>query len=398
MKIGILREEKIPADKRVAFSPIQCKRIINDYPHIKIQVQSSDIRCFADAEYTKLGISVVEDIRDCDILFGIKEVPKEKLIANKTYLYFSHTIKEQEYNRDLLKKMISLNIQMIDYEVLKHQDGSRILGFGRYAGIIGAYNGLLTYGLKKELYSLKPAYLCIDRKEMEQELKNVKLTDEKFLVTGKGRVGSGILETINLLGVKEVSIDEYLNSQFDFPVFLNIDVLDYNDRIDGKSSKFNDFINHPSDYKSSFMKYAKHTDIFIAGHYYGAGAPYLFTREYIRSLDFKICVVADVSCDIDGPVATTIRPSKIDSPIYGYNPITESEDDFLNDDCIAVMAVDNLPCELPKDSSEDFGDNLINSIIPIISSNSNDIIKGATICKDGDLTEDFEYLRAYVSS
>ena len=398
MKIGVLREEKNPVDRRVPFSPLQCKRIVSEFPEIKIFVQSSNFRCFTDQEYLDQGISVVDNLDSCDILFGIKEVPKEKLIANKTYLYFSHTIKEQEYNRDLLKKMISLNIQMIDYEVLKDQDGSRILGFGRYAGIIGAYNGLLTYGLKKELYSLKPAYLCIDRKEMEQELKNVKLTDEKFLVTGKGRVGSGILETINLLGIKEVSIDEYINSKFNFPVFLNIDVLDYNERIDGQSANFNDFINHSSDYKSSFMKYAKHTDIFIAGHYYGAGAPYLFTREDIRSLDFKICVVADVSCDIDGPVATTIRPSKIDSPIYGYNPITESEDDFLNDDCIAVMAVDNLPCELPKDSSEDFGDNLINSIIPIISSNSNDIIKGATICKDGDLTEDFEYLRAYVSS
>ena len=398
MKIGILREEKIPADKRVAFSPAQCRRILNDYPNIEIQVQSSDIRCFKDNEYVDLAISVVDDISDCDILFGIKEVPKEKLIANKTYLYFSHTIKEQEYNRDLLKKMISLKIKMIDYEVLKHNDGSRILGFGRYAGIIGAYNGLLTYGLKKELYSLKPAYMCVNRKEMEQELNKVKLTNEKFLVTGKGRVGSGILETINLLGIKEVSIDEYLSSQFDYPVFLNIDVMDYNERIDGQSANFNDFINHSDDYKSSFMKYAKYTDIFIAGHYYGAGAPYLFTRNDVRKSDFKICVVADVSCDIDGPVATTIRPSKIDLPIYGYNPITESEDDFLNDDCIAVMAVDNLPCELPKDSSEDFGENLINSVIPIISINSNDIIKGATICEDGDLTEDFEYLRDFVSS
>ena len=203
MKIGILREEKIPADKRVAFSPAQCRRILNDYPNIEIQVQTSDIRCFKDNEYADLGISVIDDISDCDVLFGIKEVPKEKLIANKTYLYFSHTIKEQEYNRDLLKKMISLNIKMIDYEVLKHNDGSRILGFGRYAGIIGAYNGLLTYGLKKELYSLKPAYMCVNRREMEQELNKVKLNNEKFLVTGKGRVGSGILETINLLGIKE---------------------------------------------------------------------------------------------------------------------------------------------------------------------------------------------------
>ena len=397
MKIGILREEKMPADKRVVFSPAQCKRIIEENPDLEIFVQTSNIRCFKDAEYTDLGITVVDCLNECDLLFGIKEVPKEKLIPNKTYLFFSHTIKEQEYNRELLKEMINLNIRMIDYEVLKYDNGSRILGFGRYAGIIGAYNGLLTYGLKKQLYSLKPAHKCIDRKEMEEELRNIKLTNERFLVSGKGRVGSGILETINLLGVKEVGINDYLNLKFDYPIFLNIDVLDYNERKDGNPSDFNDFISNPSNYKSSFMKYAKHTDVYIAGHYYGSGAPYLFTRDDVKSPDFNISVVADISCDIDGPVATTIRPSKINSPIYGYNPLTESEDNFLNKDIIAVMAVDNLPCELPKDSSEDFGDNLIKSIIPIISSN-NSIIEGATICKNGDLTENYEYLREFVSS
>lgn len=397
MRIGILREEKMPADKRVVFSPTQCKRIIEENPDLEIFVQTSNIRCFKDAEYTDLGITIVDCLNECDFLFGIKEVPKEKLIPNKTYLFFSHTIKAQEYNRELLKEMINLNIRMIDYEVLKYDNGSRILGFGRYAGIIGAYNGLLTYGLKKQLYSLKPAHKCIDRKEMEEELRNIKLTNERFLVSGKGRVGSGILETINLLGVKEVGINDYLNLKFDYPIFLNIDVMDYNERKDGNSSDFNDFISNPSDYKSSFMKYAKHTDVYIAGHYYGSGAPYLFTRDDVKSPDFNISVVADVSCDIDGPVATTIRPSKINSPIYGYNPLTESEDNFLNKDIIAVMAVDNLPCELPKDSSEDFGDNLIKSIIPIISSNNN-IIEGATICKNGDLTENYEYLREFVSS
>ncbi len=397
MRIGILREEKKPADRRVVFSPTQCKRICKDFPELEIFVQTSDVRCFRDNEYAELGIPVVEDLRECDILLGIKEVPKEKLIPNKTYLFFSHTIKEQEYNRELLREMINLNIRMIDYEVLKYDNGNRILGFGRYAGIIGAYNGLLTYGLKKQLYSLKPAYKCIDRKEMEGELKNIKLTNERFLVSGKGRVGSGILETINLLGVKEVGINDYLNLKFDYPVFLNIDVMDYNERKDSNPSEFNDFISNPSDYKSSFMKYAKHTDVYIAGHYYASGAPYLFTRDDVKSPDFNISVVADVSCDIDGPIATTIRPSKINSPIYGYNPLTESEDNFLNKDIIAVMAVDNLPCELPKDSSKDFGDNLIKSIIPIISSNS-DIIEGATICKNGDLTENYEYLREFVSS
>ena len=397
MKIGILREEKVPVDRRVPFSPSQCKRIEDNFPHLQIYVQSSNIRCFSDQEYIDHGITVLDNLESCDVLFGIKEVPKDKLISNKTYFFFSHTIKEQEYNRDLLKKMIELNITMVDYEVLKYENGSRILGFGRYAGIIGAYNGLLTYGLKNELYSLKPANKCLNRIEMDSELSKVNLSNEKILVTGKGRVGAGILETIKKLNIIEVGIDDYINNSFDYPVFLNIDVLDYNERIDGRQSDFSDFINNSSDYKSTFMKYANVTDIFFAGHFYGSGAPYLFTRNDVKSDDFNISVVADISCDIDGPVATTIKPSTINDPIYGYNPHTESEDDFKSNDVVAVMAVDNLPCELPKDSSEDFGENLIKHIVPIIS-NDNKIINGATICQNGDLTDEFEYLRNYINS
>ena len=397
MKIGILREEKVPVDRRVPFSPSQCKRIEDNFHNLQIYVQSSNIRCFSDQEYIDQGITVLDNLESCDVLFGIKEVPKDKLISNKTYFFFSHTIKEQEYNRDLLKKMIELNITMVDYEVLKYENGSRILGFGRYAGIIGAYNGLLTYGLKNDLYSLKPANKCLNRIEMDTELNKVHLSNEKILVTGKGRVGAGILETIKKLNIIEVGIDDYINNSFDYPVYLNIDVLDYNERIDGKQSDFSDFINNSSDYKSTFMKYANVTDIFFAGHFYGSGAPYLFTRNDVKSDDFNISVVADISCDIDGPVATTIKPSTIDNPIYGYNPHTESEDDFKSNDVVAVMAVDNLPCELPKDSSEDFGENLIKHIIPIIS-NDNKIIHGATICQNGDLSEEFEYLRNYINS
>jgi len=396
MKLGILREEKVPVDKRTPFSPTQCKIIISDFPNLEIYVQSSKHRCFSDKEYISKGISVLDDISFCDILFGIKEVPVNNLIANKTYFFFSHTIKKQEYNRELLKKMIALNIRMIDYEVLKFNSGKRVLGFGRYAGIIGAYNGLLTYGLKTNLFDIKPAYLCNNRNEMDSQLKKVVLKNERMLVTGKGRVGKGILETLKKLNITQVNVEDYLTKKFNYPIFLNIDVLDYNVRIDGKKSDFQDFIDNFMYYKSSFMKFVSKTNIFFAGHFYSRGAPYLFTRNDVRSKDFNISVVADVSCDIDGPVATTIRASKITNPIYGYNKITESEDDFLKNDVIAVMAVDNLPCELPQDSSIDFGENLIKYIIPILDSN-NLIIDRATICRDGDLTNNFEYLRDFVS-
>jgi len=397
MKIGVLKEEKIPADKRVAFSPTQCLYIKSQYPNFEILVQSSDIRCFSDSEYTALGISVVNDITECDLFFGIKEVPKEKLIPNKTYFYFSHTIKKQVYNRALLVKMIDMNITMIDYEVLKSINGNRLLGFGKYAGIIGAYNAFLTYGLKMKSYSLKPANTCLDRIEMEGELKKIKLNNEKFVISGKGRVGQGILEIIKLLNILEVSKDDYLKKEFDFPVFVSLDTMDYNVRIDNNPGNFNDFISNPSSYKSIFLKYLEHSDLFIAGHYYSTGSPFLFTKNDVKSPYFNVKVVADVSCDIDGPVATTIRPSTISKPIYGYNPLTEKEDDFINENIVAVMAVDNLPCELPKDSSHDFGSQLIENVLPLLG-NKSDIIEKATICKNGDLTMEFEYLREYVTN
>ncbi len=398
MKIGLLKEEKFPVDKRVVLTPKQCKILKATYPDIEVVVQSSNIRCFSDHQYISEGINVVGDIGDCDVLLGVKEVPIRLLIANKTYFYFSHTIKKQPYNRDLLSKMIEKRINMVDYEVLKNQKGERLLGFGRYAGIVGAYNGFLTYGLKSGRYSLKSAHRCKDRIEMEEELRYITLNNEKIIITGNGRVGKGILEIMNKLGIKKVSVDEFLNQKFDEAIFVHLDTMDYNARIDGSLSDKDEFYSYPELYKSLFVKFAKRADIFIAGHYYGSGAPYLITRADAKLDDFNLKVIADISCDIDGPVASTIRPSTIADPIYGYNPITEQEVCFKEDNSIAVMAVSNLPCELPKDASEDFGNEMLNKIIPsLINGDDEKIISNATVCSEGDLTPKFEYLRDYVN-
>ena len=332
-------------------------------------------------------------------MLGVKEVPLNCLIPNKTYFYFSHTIKKQPYNRDLLLKMIKMNITMIDYEVLKSDNGHRLLGFGRYAGIVGAYNAFLTYGLKSKKYNLKPAYKCKNRHEMEGELKNLLLKSERIIVTGKGRVGKGIIEIMNKSGIKKVSIDDFLNQIFDEPVFVHLDTMDYNERLDGSEKNKYDFYSNPELYKSSFLKFAKRADIFIAGHYYSAGSPYLFTRKDARSSEFSLKVIADISCDIDGPVASTIRSSIIDDPIYGYNPVTEQEVTFDEDNAIAVMAVSNLPCELPKDASKDFGQNILEKVFPaLFNGDKNQVIYNATICSNGDLNLNFEYLREYINS
>jgi len=396
MKIGLIKECKFPVDKRVVMTPYQCELFKKKFPQIELVVQSSEYRCFTDEEYMLYGIDIVIDVSDCDILFGVKEVPLELLLYGKTYFFFSHTIKMQPYNRNLLACMLDLNVRMIDYEVLKN-NGNRLLGFGRYAGVVGCYNGILTYGKRTHLFNLKPAYLCNDRKELESELKKVNLGNSKIIVTGNGRVGKGALEIIKLLRIKEVSKADFKNNEYDVPVYVHINFSDYNSRIDGSTFLLNDFFSNPKLFRSTFMDYASCADILIAGHYYAQGSPYLFTREDVKSPLFNIRTIADISCDINGPVASTIRSSTIQNPIYGYNPETETEDKFDKDSVISVMAVDNLPCELPKDSSEDFGSQMLNEIFPLLfDCKDSDVIKDATICENGDLTSNFEYLRDFL--
>jgi len=398
MKIGILREGKIPPDKRVVLSPLQCESIQSNYPHVEIVIQPSNVRKFRDLEYSNLGLIVQEDLGNCDILCGVKEVKKNDLIPNKTYLFFSHTIKEQPYNRDLLKEMLALKISMVDFETLTNKEGYRLIGFGRYAGVVGCYNAFLAYGKRSHRFNLKPAHLCDDRKELEQELKKIDLPPIKIVVTGKGRVGRGVIEIIRILGLKEVSKNQFLENKFNEAVFVQLDTLDYNKRINGEASSFSHFCKYPKEYQSDFMKYAKVSDLFIAGHFYGSDSPYLFTRKDAKSPDFRIKTIADISCDINGPVASTLRASSILKPLYGYNPQTEAEDIFDKKDVITVMAVDNLPCELPKDASIDFGQEFIKNILPsLVGKDRDDIINRATICANGKLTEGYKYLSSYVN-
>lgn len=399
IKLGIIREGKTPPDKRVPLSPKQCLRVMAEYENLNIVVQKSAIRSFKDEEYAELGIPVVDDLHDCDIIMGVKEVNIEDLIPNKHFFFFSHTLKKQPYNRKLLQAIIEKKIQLTDYEALTDENGIRIIGFGRYAGIVGCYNAFLTYGLKHKLYSLKPAHQCKDRKEMEEELSKVKLPkDFKIVLTGFGRVGLGALEIINLLPITEVGPEEFLSDKFDGPVFTQLAVEDYYAREDRKEFDKDAFYESGEGHHSTFPRYLKEANVYVACHFWKAGSPYLFTREDLKDDSIKTSVVADISCDIDGPVASTIRPSTIENPIYGYNPSTESEVDFMDENAIAVMAVDNLPCELPKDASTDFGNELIKNVFPVLFGNDpHKIIERATeTTKEGKLSPHFNYLSDYL--
>jgi alanine dehydrogenase len=397
MKFAIIKERKNPPDRRVVFSPSKLAEAKKQFPDAIFKVESSDIRVFSDEQYKVSGFEVTNDVSDCDVFIGVKEVTKEALIPNKKYFFFSHTIKKQPYNRNLLKAILEKNIILYDHETIVNDKGFRLIGFGRYAGIVGTYNGFRAWGLKYNTWYLPKAGELSNQEALISELKSIKLPNIKIVLSGNGKVARGAMEMLDAMHIKSVSVDDYLNTTFKEPVYCNIDVLDYNKRKDGKVIDMFDFFDHPKEYDADFMRFAKVTDYYIAGHFYGEGAPYLFTRNDVKSPNFNIKVVADISCDVDGPVATTLRASSIAEPIYGYNPQTETEMDYKDEKAIVVMAVDNLPCELPNDASDGFGEQFLQHVIPAFFNNDKDgILQRAKITENGKLTMRFSYLQDYV--
>ncbi|MEP5255317.1 MAG: NAD(P)-dependent oxidoreductase [Winogradskyella arenosi] len=398
MTFAIIKERKNPPDRRVVFSPEHLAEARAQFPEATFIVESSDIRIFPDEAYAKLGFDVLDDVSHADVMIGVKEVPVEDLIPNKKYFYFSHTIKKQPYNRKLLVAMLEKNIEMYDHETIVKENGARLIGFGRYAGLVGAYNGFRALGLREGLFNLPKVETLADLNEVKAELDKITIPNLKILLTGTGKVAYGAKEILDHLGIKEISDALYLTSEFTEPVYVMADVMEYAKRKDGKVGDRFKFYQDPSGYESNFMPYAKTTDFFIAGHFYGNNAPFFFTREDAKHPDFRINLIADISCDIDGPVASTLRPSTIADPFYGYHRETEQEVAFDADGAITVMAVDNLPCELPKDASEGFGEAFLNHVIPAFFNNDeNGILKRAKMTENGDLTPGFQYLQDFVA-
>jgi saccharopine dehydrogenase (NAD+, L-lysine forming) len=398
-KLGVIKEGKVPPDKRVPLTPEQCILVQKKFPNVKVIVQPSPIRCFSDKMYLDAGIEMNNDLTNCDILLGIKEVKVEDLIPNKKYLFFSHTFKKQPYNRGLLQAVLDKNIQLIDYEILKNLAGKRLIGFGRYAGIVGCYNGFRLFGLKHNLYAIKPANECHDRVELEQELKKVILpSNTKIVLTGFGRVGHGAREILDLLPIHEVSPEEYLTGNFPNPVFTQLEAEDYYKRKDNKSFEKADFYKNGTEYTSKFSLYANTSDMYVACHYWANSNPVILDAAATKVAFSRMKVISDVSCDIDGPIAATIRSSSIQAPFFGYDPETGLEIDPMNEKAMAIMAVDNLPCELPKDASEDFGNELLKHILsPLFEEDPDKIIsRGSETTLDGNLTDSYKYLENYL--
>jgi len=400
LKVGILRETKNPPDRRVPLTPPQIIALEELYPFVEFFVQPSDYRCYSNEEYEYLNIPLTEDLSDCDILMGVKEVDRRTFIPGKTYMFFAHVAKQQEHNREMFRDMAARGITLVDYEYLTTDKGERVVAFGRWAGIVGAYNALRARGIRTNRFRLKPAYQCRDLDEMWAGLKLIELRpDLKILVTGNGRVANGAMETLNVCNIVQVSPVDFLNREFDVPVVCQIGPEHYVRHKDNRAYNYMHFLSHPSEYVSSFLPFTKVSDIFITGHFWDPRSPAFFSRDDMKQSEFRLTVIADISCDINGPVPSTLRATTISDPFYGYNPFLEKEEPaFTRPTNITVMSIDNLPGELPRDASHDFGVQLMrNALHDLFANTGSPMIKRATILHKGILTPEFGYLKDYLN-
>lgn len=395
-KIGILREAKFPPDARVPLIPEQIKQLQEKYPDVKIVVQPSNGRCFADYEFEDLGIPLQENLSDCDVILGVKEVPYDLLISNKAYLFFSHTIKKQQQNRKLLQTLVKKNIQMIDYECLKDENDNRVIAFGRWAGIVGAHNAIWTLGQRLGEAHLKRAKDCRDYHALKLQYKGLQIPPVKIIVTGTGRVGKGAVEFLRDVKIKQITKDEFLNYTYNEAVFCVLDSDDLYDRISDGGFDRKEFHHHPELYTCAFMKYAGKCDVLINCIFWNPTAPLLFTKDDMREKSWRTKVIADVSCDVNGAVPATIRSTTINEPVFGYDVNSEMEIAPYIPESIDIMAIDNLPNELPRSASEEFGNFLIKSVWEELFKENSKMIIDASITVNGDLGEKYAYLRDYL--
>lgn len=398
VNIGLIREEKVPHDNRVAFTPLQCQWILQHYPNVQISVQPSPHRCYTDKEYTDAGIPLSEDLSHCHILLGIKEVPKEKLMPGKTYLFFSHTKKQQPHNQAMLQQIIEKNITLVDYECLVHADGQRILGFGFFAGVVGAHNGLLAYGKRTGLFNYRPVHTCHDLQELIKHYFGIKLPPLKIVITGSGRVAAGVLEVMGMLGIKYIPPEEFLINTYAYPVYTQLKAGELYLRKSDKTYSREDFHNHPEKYECRFLPYVTAADILMNGIYWEERIPPLFTWNDLAKDNFRIQVIADITDDTNGSIPCNLGDSTIADPVYGVNRITRHRTPPYQKGSVDMMCVSNLPNELPRDASQYFGDQLMKYVFEDLLQEESEVIANATIVKNGQLTDRFAYLEGYVHS
>ncbi len=298
--------------------------------------------------------------------------------------------------KELLRTILNNKIKLIDYENIRANNGSRYLGFGRFAGIVGCYNTLNLYLEYNNFQPLARAYKINDYERIIKNLSEVRFPNFKMLVTGDGRVNRGVQEVLKYTNIKKIPPKEFLNENYDYPVFCNLDTKDYVTHKDNNNFELDHFIKYPKEYESTTFEYLKMCDLYISAHYWDPSSPKIFTKNQIQEFT-KLKIIGDVTCDVDGSLPTTIKSTTIENPNFYLNTETYLETNKTNNS-LAIMAVDNLPSELPRDSSTEFGNGIINEVIPFILGKDDGRILNATITEDGRFLDKYNYLQDYINS
>ncbi|TVQ82761.1 MAG: hypothetical protein EA393_16405 [Bacteroidetes bacterium] len=434
VKIGIRQEDKYAMERRTPLTPKHVKKLKEEY-NLEFVVQTSSKRIFTDEEYLKAGAKIAEKLSECPVIMGVKEIPSDFFEKNKTYIFFSHVIKGQPYNMPMLKKMMELGCHLIDYERVADEQGRRLIFFGKFAGLAGMINSLWSLGQRlKELgytnnpfLKIKQSYHYDSLAEAKKEISEVgreiaenglpkELLPLTIGFTGYGNVSIGAQEIAALLPIKEISPEKLpeLQNRKNLPDNIIYKTVFHEKHISkpknsSHSFELQDYYNHPEKYENNFEQYIPHLTILMNCMYWDTRYPRIFTKNFARKLyekgEPKIKVVGDVTCDPDGSIEFTHKGTEIEDPVFVYNPQTGKPRMGFKGDGILVMAVDILPSELPRDSSEAFGDALVNFIKPIADADFDlDFenlrlpapIKKAMILHKGKLTKDYEYIQQYL--
>lgn len=430
--IGIRHEDKYVMERRAPLTPRHVERLIKG-KQLDIVVQTSPKRVFTDQEYIKAGARIADNLGECSVILGVKEMPIDFFEPQKTYVFFSHVIKGQAYNMPMLKRMMELGCNLIDYEKIVDEQGRRLIFFGRYAGLAGMINSLWSLGLRLKEAGYETPFLKITQahhyasleearkviSEVGQEIAEKGLPAElrPFTVgfTGYGNVSQGAQEILGLLPVKEISPEKLLeltvrdhapNNLIYKVIFKEEHLSAHND---GHSFDLHDYYTHPENYHSIFEKYIPHLSVLMNCMYWDARYPKLITKDYLEKAfaegNPKLTVIGDVTCDPDGSIEITHKGTEIEDPIFVYNPFTRKPVMGHKGEGMLVMAVDILPSELPRDASNGFADALVNFVKPISDCDFSEpfedldiprAIKKALILHNGELTHDFQYIKEYL--
>jgi len=431
-KIGIRHEDKYVMERRVALPPAYVKDLVGH--GFEFSVEGSAKRIFTDQEFHDAGALVTASLADCDVIFGVKEMPISFFQENKTYVFFSHVIKGQPYNMPMLRQMMEKKCNLIEYEKIENSDGKRLIFFGRYAGLAGMINSLWSLGQRLKVQgvdtpfaTLKQSHKYNSLTEAEKDISEVgelikteglpkELAPLTIGFTGYGNVSQGAQHIAGLLPSVEISPEEllklkesggYSNKVVYIVVFKEEDLSETID----PNQKFvlSDYYNHPEKYKNQFEKYPPHLSILMNCMYWDERYPRLVTKDYIASLfeqgEPKLKVIGDITCDPDGSIEFLHKGTEIEDPVFVYDPVKRKPAMGFEGSGILVMAVDILPSELPRESSEGFGEAL-EKFVPAIASadysvdfNALDLppeIKGAMILYQGKLTPKFKYIAEYL--